>query len=89
MSWEVILSILKSKVIFKIVCFSAFSLLKVCENGKYGQGCTSFCGHCFNSSRCHHANGSCLTGCEPGYGGEYCKSRKINMTIFSLITSSI
>lgn len=58
--------------------FSALSLWKVCENGKYGQGCTSICGHCFNGSGCHHANGSCLTGCESGYGGDVCKSRKTN-----------
>lgn len=51
-------------------------------DGKYGAGCQSVCGHCDNLTQCHHVDGTCLSGCLPGYRLEQCKERKytINLT---------
>ncbi|XP_078330015.1 receptor-type tyrosine-protein phosphatase alpha-like [Crassostrea virginica] len=43
-----------------------------CENGRYGSGCGTPCGHCFGSDICHHINGSCPGNCTDGYTGETC-----------------
>ncbi|XP_061170910.1 uncharacterized protein LOC133180389 [Saccostrea echinata] len=43
-----------------------------CDSGKYGLHCNRICGHCLDGSRCLHTNGSCLTGCSPGYKGPNC-----------------
>lgn len=31
------------------------------------------CGHCSDLLYCSHVNGSCLTGCKPGYEGKRCQ----------------
>lgn len=38
----------------------------------YGPVCSQICGACINSTQCHHINGSCLQGCDPGYRGQKC-----------------
>lgn len=43
-----------------------------CSEGFYGDECENKCGYCINSTKCHHVNGTCMDGCEPGYKGEYC-----------------
>lgn len=43
-----------------------------CENGRYGFGCVTPCGHCFGSDVCNHINGSCPGNCSDGYAGETC-----------------
>lgn len=43
-----------------------------CENGWYGPGCETTCGHCFGSDICHHISGSCPTNCSDGYTGRKC-----------------
>lgn len=47
-----------------------------CENGRYGDKCSETCGHCRNVTQCLHTNGTCLTGCKPGYQGKLCKPRE-------------
>lgn len=47
-------------------------LLLDCPEGYYGDECKEICGHCKNSTICHHINGTCIHGCEPGYIGDYC-----------------
>ena len=47
-----------------------------CENGTYGYDCNNTCGHCTDKETCSHTNGTCLVGCDPGYVGELCKTRK-------------
>jgi hypothetical protein len=44
-----------------------------CDDDKYGAGCQQRCGWCLNSEQCHHINGACLNGCNPGYQGLNCK----------------
>lgn len=56
--------------------FTYFLLLDLeCEPNMYGVNCTGSCGHCQGSS-CHHVNGTCLTGCSPGYQGRFCRDGK-------------
>lgn len=47
-------------------------LILECTNNKYGDGCQTNCGHCLNMSQCHHINGTCFDGCDPGYEGQKC-----------------
>ena len=43
-----------------------------CEGGRYGQDCALLCGHCVNNEQCHHFDGRCLNGCQPGFQGDNC-----------------
>ena len=47
-----------------------------CVVGTYGNNCNNTCGNCLNVNECFHTNGTCLTGCDPGYTGDLCKTRK-------------
>ena len=47
-----------------------------CQKNKYGLNCSKTCGNCRESSQCHHINGSCLNGCDPGFQGEKCNMGK-------------
>lgn len=42
--------------------------------------CKERCGHCREFDQCFHINGTCLTGCDAGYQGEYCKTRTCKYT---------
>lgn len=53
-----------------------FSLQLVCENETYGQECNYTCGQCRDNKNCYHTNGTCLSGCDPGYFGDLCKTGK-------------
>ena len=50
---------------------------KACDQGKYGNGCNNLCGHCLDQDNCYHTNGTCMTGCKPGYHGALCKTGRI------------
>lgn len=50
-----------------------------CDEGKFGPKCTEFCGNCRLSEieemedwKCHHVDGFCIYGCNPGYYGDRC-----------------
>eukprot|EP00105_Crassostrea_gigas_P043578 XP_019927726.1 PREDICTED: protein jagged-1b isoform X2 [Crassostrea gigas] len=45
-----------------------------CDRGSYGYDCKETCGHCRDVSQCSNINGWCLTGCDPGYQGDLCKT---------------
>lgn len=66
------------------------SFIIECDGNKYGAGCQQSCGSCLRSEQCHHKNGSCLNGCDPGYQGLSCKDSKlvthIEMNILYFIT---
>lgn len=34
------------------------------------------CGHCRDMDQCSQFNGTCATGCGPGYQGNLCKTRE-------------
>ena len=53
-----------------------FSIHLECLSGIYGYNCSGMCGHCFDMSYCSHVDGSCQTGCSPGYHGRQCKEGK-------------
>ena len=44
----------------------------MCENGTFGQDCTQICGKCVGDKPCHHIDGTCMNGCDPGYKGNLC-----------------
>lgn len=48
-----------------------------CDGGKYGPDCNKKCGNCAQNGQCHHINGSCMNGCDPGYYGTYCSKSKL------------
>ena len=48
-----------------------------CSDGTYGKECQDICGYCADLDVCHHTNGSCPNGCEAGYKGRLCKTRKL------------
>ena len=45
-----------------------------CPTGFYGNECTQICSdHCAgDQNSCHHVNGTCDLGCDPGYQGSSC-----------------
>lgn len=53
-----------------------------CTDGLYGDMCQNQCGHCSNLSQCHHINGTCLSGCQPGYSSEFCNQCELISFIF-------
>lgn len=61
-----------------------FIIVLECDTGTYGIRCEKQCGHCRDPNRCSNVNGSCLTGCEAGYKGNLCKTRKYAMSKHTL-----
>ena len=53
-----------------------FFIVQECDKGSYGIGCNETCGHCRDFNQCSKVNGSCLTGCDAGYAGDFSKARK-------------
>ena len=49
-----------------------YFLFSECDNKTFGQECTGVCGNCLENEPCHHINGSCLHGCDPGFNGLKC-----------------
>ena len=47
-----------------------------CADGTYGLECNEVCGHCKFKTNCHYTNGTCLSGCDPGFLGDLCKTCK-------------
>uniref|UniRef100_A0A8W8NTN0 Scavenger receptor class F member 2 n=1 Tax=Magallana gigas TaxID=29159 RepID=A0A8W8NTN0_MAGGI len=45
-----------------------------CDKGKYGSECSKTCGYCRDVKQCSNINGTCLTGCDPDYQGDLCKT---------------
>lgn len=55
--------------------YVSFFYFIACERGTYGQKCNQNCGSCLHEDECFHVNGTCLTGCKPGFKGDLCKKR--------------
>lgn len=51
-------------------------VLIACEGGTYGAGCKEACGYCRDGNQCSNINGTCLTGCDTGFKGDFCKTGK-------------
>ena len=45
----------------------------VCDQGTFGEDCNDACGNCLDNDGCNHINGTCLTGCKPGFQGSLCQ----------------
>ena len=77
--WHYFSPRLNTFICFQYVIFllSVHSIVLVgCSNMTFGQDCNNTCGHCLNNDVCHHVNGTCLRGCNPGYHGDLCATRK-------------
>lgn len=59
-----------------ITIFIYLVTVEECDKGSYGIECTETCGHCHDVKQCSNVNGYCLTGCDDGYEGDFCKSRE-------------
>lgn len=47
-------------------------VISACNKGFYGGDCNEKCGQCREVEKCHHINGTCLTGCAAGFMGTLC-----------------
>lgn len=56
-----------------------FTYLLECEGGKFGQNCSSVCGHCPDKKQCNNINGTCPNGCDSGYQGSHCTKGNTNV----------
>ena len=77
--WHYFSPRLNTFICFQYVIFllSVHSIVLVgCSNMTFGQDCNNTCGHCLNNDVCHHVNGTCLRGCNPGHHGDLCATRK-------------
>lgn len=63
----------KTLEFWNILRFFFAVIFLACHGGRYGQGCNNICGHCINQTVCNHIDGTCLSGCDPGYQGILCK----------------
>ena len=70
------------------ISFCLFFIFKLwlseCDIGTYGDNCNETCGNCKDQSECHHSNGTCLTGCNDGFQGALCKTRK-SLTVHTYV----
>lgn len=48
-----------------------------CQDGRFGYNCEETCGNCAELQHCHHKDGTCMTGCAPGYDFDRNKSCQI------------
>lgn len=66
-----------------------FMYLIECRNGKFGQNCSSLCGHCLKKDLCHFINGTCLNGCVENYNGSNCTQGNINFIFITLKNANV
>lgn len=52
-----------------------------CDKGSFGPRCGEKCGRCRDFQQCFHIDGACLTGCDPGFEGDLCKTCKLKYII--------
>ena len=58
-----------------------------CSFGKFGHHCKETCGKCLRGEKCHHINGTCMNGCDPGYYGTFCTKGISNIILFRVFNS--
>ncbi|XP_071117359.1 receptor-type tyrosine-protein phosphatase alpha-like isoform X2 [Haliotis cracherodii] len=61
------------------VCLSGWQgedCAEVCSPGSFGVNCTGKCGRC-RDDKCHHVNGTCLTGCNDGWTNLTCTQKQV------------
>ncbi|XP_056016442.1 multiple epidermal growth factor-like domains protein 10 [Ostrea edulis] len=58
-------------------CIEGYKGLKCdqpCDGKMFGQNCSRACGPCLGYTQCNHINGTCVNGCERGFGGSNCSA---------------
>lgn len=64
-------------------------IIPECDRGTYGNVCNEPCGHCRDINQCSNFNGTCLNGCDAGFKGDLCKTRKYaNIQMYAEISAS-
>lgn len=58
------------------------NLIVACPKGTFGQNCLKTCGNCLHNTTCNHENGTCPNGCDAGFKGQYCSTRRFSNTLF-------
>lgn len=56
-----------------------FTCILECDEGTFGQNCSSVCGHCLDKKQCNNINGTCPNGCDSGYQGSHCTEGSSNV----------
>lgn len=69
-------------------CFISFHL--ECSPGYFGMACKEQCSsYCIEKQPCDFINGECTFGCQDGYIGKYCTTRKkflsFNVVLYSVL----
>lgn len=67
---------------FWYILIGIISKLVDCTDGLFGDMCQNKCGQCSNLSQCHHIDGTCLGGCQPGYISEFCNQCKFTIQLY-------
>lgn len=71
-------------ILFSIAVFGCVA----CNNKGYGEKCSTPCGNCLGLAQCHHLNGTCMDGCDPGYKDSACNvGRNVVIEIYLYLTS--
>ena len=61
------------------VRFSLFLIIySVCDDGTWGENCSSECQNCLNDNKCDTVNGFCPNGCTAGWREPTCNTSNVN-----------
>lgn len=64
-------------IMFIIIVYNPICLFctgALCKHGFYGKYCNQNCSsHCNTSFECHQENGTCIGGCQDGWGSDKCE----------------
>ena len=58
-----------------------------CISDYYGENCSRKCGYCLDNETCHHINGNCEQGCNPGYIAPLCSKGNHYYSLLRLTSS--
>ena len=58
-------------------------IVTACQSGFYGQDCAFTCGNCDGGAPCNAVDGTCSSGCAPGWTGDTCNEGKIVLTLIA------
>ena len=63
----------------KTILWLHWCIHTACPPGRFGFECRDECGNCYQRHACTHVNGFCADGCNEGFKGQLCKTRRSTM----------